>query len=380
MGVLSSINRRKTLVGLSAFAATKGLGKKALAVDTSHLRRGYILGVGPEGRCDDFRIGGPTVRWVEQAKQWYMWYYARDKQYPEGVAPNMGIGRIALATSEDGISWDRYDGPLSGGAVMDWNENKTAFDALNVGTGDVFMHNGEWHLWYFGSDATTPKDLPAPYMFPGYRLRPGLAKSKDGVSWTRVKGRATGGALVDIDGFIYGAFPNAFHDGEKFILQYTTVDQDIIYWRTIVATSEDALTWTVLGDLQWENDVTPFDAGGIVTRHVLPNPLGSGRKWLMIYTGLDGRPEAQGRRSINVAESDDGINWRRTYRQPVFTFGYRGAWDDGGIAYPQLVTHKNELRMYYYGFTHPQNPNPDRAIGLAISTTGDLRDLRRVEL
>ena len=375
-----NIGRRKTLAGLSAITACNGLRLGAFAQDTKQLQRGFILGTGPEGRCDDFRLGGPTVRWIEKEQRWYMWYYARDTRFPDGVAPNPGTGRIALAMSDDGIKWERYDGQFSGGAVMDWNDDKTAFDAHHVGTGGVFMHDDEWHLWYFGGDTTTPQNVPPVYQYPGYRMRPGLAKSKDGLTWTRVKGKATGGALVDIDDNIYGAFPSGFHNGEKFVIHYTTVNRDIIYWRPMVAVSEDALNWDILGDLQWEHDVAPFDAGGIITRHVISNPLGTGRKWLMIYTGLDGRPEARGRRSVSVAESHDGILWRRTYNQPIFTFGYRGAWDDGGIAYPQLVTHKDELRMYYYGFTTLDSPNPARGIGLAISTTGDLRDLRRVEL
>lgn len=375
---MGQLTRRSAISHLASLAGVSMLPTVSYASFPDHLRRGLIMGTGEEGRCDDFRLGGPTVRWVEAEKSWFMWYYARDRQFPEGIAPALGTGRIALAKSKDGIRWERFDGPSEHGAVMSWSDDPDAFDSTHVGIGDITRHRDKWLMWYFGGDRSTPSNGPDVYHFQGYRMRPGLAISDNGVNWERVRGSGSGGALVDIGDNIYGAFPNSFYDGKRHIMQYTTVDKDAALWRTIVCVSEDLKDWEVLGDIEWESDPNYYNSAGIATRQVIRNPIRRGRKWLMIYAGLDGREEAAGRRSVNVADSDDGIRWRRLFHHPIFTFGQRGSWDDVGIAYPQLVTYKDELRMYYYGFSHPDNPRRTRGIGLAISKTGDIRDLKRV--
>lgn len=375
---MSHLTRRDAIITFSGLLGAAALPSASYANFPDHLRRGLIMGPGEAGRCDDFRLGGPTVRWVAAEKSWFMWYYARDRQFPEGRAPALGTGRIALAKSKDGITWDRFDGPSGNGAVMSWSNDAAAFDSTHIGIGDITRRRGKWLMWYFGGDSSTPSNVPEVYQFKGYRMRPGLATSEDGVNWERVSGNGAGGALVDIGDNIYGAFPNSFHDGKRYVMQYTTVDRDAALWRTMVCVSEDLRNWKALGDIEWESAPNYYDSGGIVTRQVIRNPLRRGRKWLMIYTGLDGRQEAAGRRSINVADSDDGLRWRRLFPYPIFTFGQRGSWDDVGVAYPQLVTYKDELRMYYYGFSHPDNPRRARGMGLAISKTGDIRDLKRV--
>ncbi|CAI5469661.1 unnamed protein product [Closterium sp. Yama58-4] len=72
-----------------------------------------------------------------------MYYYGRDGDYwAKGVkALPVPIGRVGLAVSRDGVTWQRVRGPLPGGAVLDPAQSDEAFDSVHVAVGDVF------HAW-----------------------------------------------------------------------------------------------------------------------------------------------------------------------------------------------------------------------------------------
>ncbi len=143
--------RRQLIQGvLAAGVVLPGRWSGVWAQATGTSQPGLILGKGPEGWCDEARNGGATVRWNDDDQCWWMWYYARDNNYPEGVAPAFGTGRIALAKSEDGIIQERHKGHLAGGAIMDWSDDPEAFDSTHIGSGDILRHKDEWLLWYFG--------------------------------------------------------------------------------------------------------------------------------------------------------------------------------------------------------------------------------------
>ena len=108
---------------------------------------GLVLAPGPAGRCDDFRVGGAVVH-AGADGQWRMWYYCRDRAFDRDAPPTLGSGRVALATSHDGIHWQRVDGPATAGAVLDPNPDPAAFDSLHVGLTDVTRHDGAW--WHHG--------------------------------------------------------------------------------------------------------------------------------------------------------------------------------------------------------------------------------------
>jgi predicted GH43/DUF377 family glycosyl hydrolase len=111
----------------------------------------------------------------------------------------------------------------------------------------------------------------------------------------------------------------------------------------------------------------------------VPNPLGNGPKWLMVYTAKDGRAETQARRSVAVAVSDDALSWRRLHDEPVFFVGRHGGWDSAGVANPRLVVTDRDLRIYYYGWSDKSFlGHPARGIGCAIAPGRDLRRFRRI--
>lgn len=332
---------------------------------------GLVLAPGPRGRCDALRLGGAIVDHDAIGGRWRMWYYCRDEAF-EGP-PTLGTGRIAHAVSRDGIAWERIDGSLQGGAVFAPSEDPSAFDSLHIGLTDVTRGAGEWLMWYFGGDRV-PRETAALGAVAGLGMRPGLARSRDGVSWERVGGLDPSGALLGLPADrIYAAWPNVLYDGARWLMQVTEAAPDLGRFDTRLWLSYDARHWQPGGMLAWADGERSFDAGGMVTRQVLLNPLPGGRRHLMIYTAVD----AAHRRSIAAADSDDGRNWYHLYEEPIFTVGVAGAWDAFGVAANRLVIANGRLFFYYYGFQSLGADEGRRGIGLATAPLGDLRALRR---
>jgi hypothetical protein len=337
---------------------------------------GYVLGAGPAGRCDDFRVGGGVVDHDPISGLWRMWYYCRDHAYDRPAPGTLGSGRVAMATSKDGMDWTRVDGPAGLGAVFAPSDVPEDFDSSHVGLTDITRGAGEWLMWYFGGSAQLHDTGGRLGAMPGIALRPGLARSVDGLNWTRVRGTTQSGALVDIDqGMVYAAWPNVFDGGGRMIMQYSAPIIGLGHYDTRSATSYDGHNWTKHGAMVWADGFKPWDCTGMITRQVLPNPGLPAKRFVMIYTGTD---EAHAR-SVAAAHSDDGMTWEHLGDGPIFGVGHPDAWDCTGVAATRMVAANGKLHLYYYGFQSLGNDGKPRGIGLAVSETGSLSDLKRVE-
>jgi hypothetical protein len=337
------------------------------------IKTGLVFSPGPEGGCDDFRVGGATVDHDAISGIWRMWYYCRDKSFKG--PPMFGSGRIALATSHDGVHWERVEGGEALGSVFAPSDQVEDFDSLHIGLTDVTRDAGSWLMWYFGGNNET-RSCASPKIgtVAGLGLRCGVARSTDGVHWERIRGHDVSGALFDYaDDKLYAGWPNTFWDGGQYILQYTAPEIDISHYSTFVMTSVDAINWKPAGELQWAEELRDYEKEGIVTRQVVANPLPGGRRFLMIYTALD----ANHQRAIAAADSDDGLRWHQLYDGPIFRPGDVGAWDCLGVAANRLVVASNRIYFYYYGFQTLANDDGFRGIGLATCAIGDLRRLKR---
>jgi len=363
------IHRRLFLHGLVTLSLPAPLYGQISPLKCDPFRAGLILEPGPDGRCDDYRIGGPVVRWDGERRLWRMWYYGRSNRFPADLAPAFGSGSIATAVSEDGFEWSRVDGPLPGGALLMPNDSPGAFDSGHVATDDVIHHGDGWLMAYFGGNKATPSSAHSMFQSKGYLMRVGIARSDDGLNWHRVPGTATGGAVLDIPaGDVHTAFPGLLHDGVRLLLYYTTVDKQARYWRQRVAVSADGYNWTAKGDLSWDTEPPLFEGGGIITRDIMRNPFANDPPWLMVYTAKDGREETGARRSIGLAVSEDALKWRRMFRRPVFEVGKQGSWDHGGVAVPRLIVTGHDVRLYYYGWSDSTYlDHPARGIGCAVA-------------
>lgn len=337
--------------------------------------QGMIFGPGPDGYCDDLRIGLGIPLWSKARNEWLMYYYGKDKTF-DRAAP-YGGGVIAMATSADGIAWTRRPGPGARGALLEPSKDPKDFDSLHLGVSDVIFHAGEYWMYYFGGDRT-PAANAAGVMSLGFATLPGLAKSKDGLNWTKVRGSGPGGALFGPDdGGVFASWASVVHDGGLFHMHYTAGggDYDVLHPR--YAVSKDGLNWEKKGEVRFVDAPVEWDSRGIIARQIMRNPF-PGPRFLMIYAGIDGNPARLKRRAIAAAVSDDCVNWAHLYREPIFTVEGSAGWDAGEVTAPHLVVLKDELRLYYLGgASQAEKTKYKRGVGLAIAPGRDLRGLRR---
>jgi predicted GH43/DUF377 family glycosyl hydrolase len=319
--------------------------------------------------------------WSAKDRRWFLWYYCKSLDFDTLAPPSLASGYMAMATSLDGLEWTRYDGSGHGGSILGPASDPAAFDSLHLGATDVTWVNGQYWMWYYGGDRRPAKDSRG-NMVLGFRALPGLALSRDGFNWTKAAGPGPGGSLFDAGDAAYASWPGVVHDGQKFMMYYTSSDTTYEVLHTLLAYSADGLNWTQQGPIAWSDPPVIWDAKGIIARQVIRNPFNThGRdagKWLMIYAGIDGSAEKFKRRSIAMAVSDDGVTWRRLHREPVFTVDASGGWDAAEVTAPHLVVTNKDLRLFYLGGPRKEDAAIyPRGLGLAISTTGDLRDARR---
>lgn len=375
--ITSPISRRNMVLTSGALAAASQISTiNAEAATVDENLRGFVHGVGPTPRCDDDKVGVASPLWDAKSKEWLLWYYCRDRNFTKEAPPSLGTGRVALARSRDGIKWERVNGPLTLGSVLEPSTDRSDFDSLHVGVTDVFHAKDKYWMWYFGGDRS-PLTFGGKEIY-GYRMRVGLAQSLDGVQWTKMRGLGPGGSLFDYGENNWASWPNGFHDGDKFILFYTTVKGEMpVYFQTHVTYSKDGLTWDYQGKINWLDGEKSWDGLGVMTRHVLRNPF-AGPKWLMVYTALDSSKEHNMRRSIGSAVSDDLINWRHLHDQPILEAGAADAWDGDGAAAPHLVMSGGEFRLYYLGLPLPAKAKEfPGGIGLATTTAPGLLGFER---
>ena len=118
-----------------------------------------VLDRGPWGSWDEGAIGDPYV--LREGRFFWMFYLGQDRARRQ---------RLGLARSEDGVRWTR----LRANPVLELGESG-AFDETGLGEPAVWPWAGEWWMAYTGRDRREHRRI-------------GLARSRDGVHWTRAPG------------------------------------------------------------------------------------------------------------------------------------------------------------------------------------------------
>ncbi len=374
-------HRRSFLLRSAALAVAAAVGRGAparveaeIVTEAAPGGPGRVLGPGPAGSWDSERVSNPCVLRGDDGL-WRMWYYGRDPSFTRAI--NMPTGRSGLATSTDGIHWQRVAGPLTMGSVLEPSGRSDRFDEAHVGVSFVERRGSTWWMWYFGGRlAESPRA--------GFPMRPGLALSGDGLHWMRVEGPYDG-AMLDVgkpgepDEFMVG-WPQVVQapDG-RFRMYYHTRAKNV--FLPMLAVSDDGFRWQKRGALLQPGERGSFDEAGAATRTVFRH----GGRWLMLYEGV--APDLY--RGIGLAESTDGIRWRKVRgSEPngsAFAHAPRGSglWDARGLGCPSVVALPDgSLRMYYIG-SNELKPGTEgelaavHQIGLAISRDGDPARWRR---
>jgi predicted GH43/DUF377 family glycosyl hydrolase len=120
------------------------------------LAKSIVLKTGPRGSWDEIGVADPYV--IERNGELYMYYLGMDRARRQ---------RLGVARSHDGIVWEK----LVSNPIMELGA-PGAFDEVGLGEPAVWSSGGSYWMLYTGRAR-------------GEKRRIGLAKSPDGISWTR---------------------------------------------------------------------------------------------------------------------------------------------------------------------------------------------------
>lgn len=233
-----------------------------------------VLDLGPPGSADAKGLTHPFV--MKVGEEFWMWYGAIDGKLAGdlGLSPgSVRVERICLATSADGIHWERANG---GKPVLDIGP-KGSIDGIQATGMHILKIGDEFKMWYgaYGSQQHTLV----------------LATSPNGMEWTRSKNGEPIAGLVGGGQGQLGA--SVYFDGKRYYMLYGSDKGG--QWRTYAAVSDDGFHF------RQHNGDTPileqapsgnFDTAGRGRNHVThPTQFvvtnGKIRLW---YMGEDGSP------------------------------------------------------------------------------------------
>jgi len=233
-----------------------------------------VLDIGPTGSADAKGLAHPFV--LKVGDKFWMWYGAIDGTLAGdlGLAPAaVRVERICLATSEDGIHWQREN---EGKPVLDIGPKGT-IDCIQA-TGMHILKIGDQFLMWYGAYGSRKHVL-------------GIASSPDGIHWKRLN---DGEPIVGLVGGNQGQLgPSAYFDGRRYLLLYGADKGG--EWNTYAAVSSDGIRFSqlrgdqpVLGPAPERN----FDTAGVGRNQVVhPTQFIIRDKTVRVwYMGEDGSP------------------------------------------------------------------------------------------
>ncbi len=264
------------------------------------------------------------------------------------------------------LAWHKVTGPLPGGSVLGPGA-PGAFDERGNFTVRAFEDGGTTWLYYGGIDGTGDPGCPG---IADSHWRVGLARSTDGVSFERVQGTETGGAILDLgasgqfDSFmIYRPF--VLKDGSTFRMWYNGSSEPFNCPTGTLATtrrigyaeSADGVHWTKHYDGPGPGgSVLPLGAPGEIDAQQVGYVwvLKDGDQLRMYYSAND----ATNSWRVALAVSSDGRTWTkvrgRLANGAVLDLGPPGAFDAACAYQPSVVKERPDLyRMWYRGCSAP---------------------------
>jgi predicted GH43/DUF377 family glycosyl hydrolase len=129
----------------------------ARSTDGSTWRKlGEVLSTGPRGSFDEKAVADPYV--IRGGEYFYLYYLGQDRARRQ---------RLGVARSKDGLVWEK----LRANPILEMGPIG-AFDEVGVGEPAVWSSGGSYWMLYTGRDKSEHRRL-------------GLAKSADGVVWSR---------------------------------------------------------------------------------------------------------------------------------------------------------------------------------------------------
>ncbi|MFZ1751622.1 MAG: hypothetical protein WAU01_15595, partial [Saprospiraceae bacterium] len=167
-----------------------------------------VLSPGPQGSWDSWMAAaGPVIK----ENGLYKMYY-------QGYSDPYGLYGIGLATSTDGIVWEKYPTPVLYGTTG-WQRQ--------IGANSILKINGIYYMYYAGQYQTGEGSI-------------GLAMSNDGMSWTKYSGNPI---LVASENWEENgiSWPGVVFDNGVFKMVYMKIGNSSNAFG--MATSSDGKNW-----------------------------------------------------------------------------------------------------------------------------------------
>jgi hypothetical protein len=214
-----------------------------------------VLVPGPAGAFDEAQLLGPCL--LYENGLWRMWYCAL--MTPRNPKPEHWQGRfpadwdprirIGLATSRDGINWERQN---DGNPVLDLGPIGSTDELQVMHPTVVRAADDSYRMWYAANAFVVPHTVA-------------MATSPDGVAWTKYRG---GEPVRGLGWYVTG--PAVVRIGDEYLMLCSPEDLELNQWIVRAAVSRDGFNWHVLNqgksvalpgtDLQFEGQV-PAEEG-----------------------------------------------------------------------------------------------------------------------
>jgi hypothetical protein len=264
------------------------------------------------------------------------------------------------------IAWQKVPGPGPGGALLGLGA-PGAFDERGNFTVSAFKDGDTYRLYYGGTDATGDPACPG---INDTHWRIGLATSSDGVSFTRVPGTETGGAILDVgaptdfDSFL-AYRPFVLKDGAVYRLWYNGSNHPFNCPTGELAKDRRVGYAESADGVHFTKDNTGAGPGGSVLPLGLPGEfdaqqvgyvwvLKDGAEYKMYYSASDSAFFWR----VGLAVSSDARTWTKVPGKnsngSVLDLGPPGSLDAACAYQPSVVKEKDGLyRMWYRACASP---------------------------
>jgi hypothetical protein len=176
-----------------------------------------LLSPGPAGAFDEGQVGFPEV--LFDGVLYRMWYAGMSAGWHES---GFGHYRVGLATSRDGVVWERANG---GRPVLDLGP-AGAPDEVQAGPAAVLAEAGGYRMWYAAWSPQRSHTIVA-------------ARSADGIRWTRENGGEPVRGLRPWEA--YG--PAVCRVGEQYYILFMALRAERALYA---ARSRDGIEWEML--------------------------------------------------------------------------------------------------------------------------------------
>ncbi len=283
-----------------------------------------LLEPGPDGAWDSVDVLNPSV--VRFGGRYLNFYSGFDGR----------TWSTGLATSDDGVSWEKHAGNPVFGPDRRWEGSYIAANGATLVRGDDLLH------WYQAG--------------PRNQTRIGFAHSRDGIAWEHLSEPVLryGPAGAWDDSGLGDPFTLACGD---WIYLYYLGQNRFGAQRLGVARSRDGVRWqkSHANPLLEPGGAGDFDERGLGEPAVF---FAEGWFW-MLYTGRD----AEERRRLGWAQSRDGVSWRKVSR-PGLIEG-RQSWNAAVVCDPEVFIGQGRLRILFGG---GDRPSPDENLNGRIGS------------